>query len=135
MLDPSRAAEALGADVVVGVPAERDRAAASEAALAIQAGLRELLPGRASLALVLTSEAEGTVEPGTTLEPSDGTRPPPAIHTGSAGPAAALHTLLDVAVSVRAPACALLEPMPRPTRIRRVSGRTVYGAGPSAQPP
>jgi hypothetical protein len=114
VLDPSRAAEVLGADVVVGVPAERDRAAASEAALAVQLALRELLPGRSSLAVVLTSEAEGTVEPGTTLVPSDGTRPPPAIHAGSPGPAAALHTLLDVAVAVRAPACALLEPMPRP---------------------
>lgn len=114
MLDPSRAAEALGAHVVVGVPAERDRAAANEAALAVQLGLRELLPGRSSLAVVLTSETDGTVEPGTTLVPSDGTRPVPAIHTGSAGPAAALHTLLDVAIAVRAPACALLEPMPRP---------------------
>jgi hypothetical protein len=41
-------------------------------------------------------------------------QPAPAIYTGGPAPEAALHVLLDVALSVGAPACALLEPMPRP---------------------
>jgi hypothetical protein len=115
VLDPSRAAEALGVDVVVGVPAERDRAAASEAAVAVQAGLRAAFPGRPALAVVLAPDAEGTVPSGAPLPvPPPGGRPP-AIHgEGGSTPEAALHALLEVALGLGAPACALLEPLPRP---------------------
>jgi hypothetical protein len=107
--------EAQQAGVIVGVAAERGRAEAGEAALAIQAGLRAAFPDRPAIAVVLTSETQDTVEPGATLVPGDGSRPPPAIHTGSpAGPGPALHTLLDVALAAGVPACAMLEPMPRP---------------------
>jgi hypothetical protein len=114
VLDPSRAAEALGAEVVIAVPAEGDRAAAGEAALALQAALRRVFPGRTALAVVLSRETEGTTQPGQPLVAGDADHPAPAIHTGAPGPEAALHTLLDVALSVGAPACALLEAMPRP---------------------
>ncbi|HEX9308921.1 MAG TPA: hypothetical protein VF894_15615 [Anaeromyxobacter sp.] len=115
MLEPSRADEALGADVVIGVPAARDRAAAAEAAVAVQAGLRAAFPGRSALALVLAGDAEGTLPQGAAIAIPEPGAPAPAIHTGGgASPEAALHTLLDVALSLAAPACALLEPMPRP---------------------
>jgi hypothetical protein len=115
VLDPSRTEEALRAGVLVGIAAERGRGEAGEAALAVQAGLRAAFPDRPGLAVVLTNEAQGTVEPGATLVPGDASRPPPAIHTGApAGTGPALHTLLDVAISAGVPACALLEPMPRP---------------------
>jgi hypothetical protein len=116
VLEPSRAAEALGVEVVVGVPAERDRAAASEAASAVQEGLRSAFAGRAAVALVLTPDAEGTMAPGSAIPLPEPGAPAPAIHTGGgASPEAALHTLLDVALALGAPACALLEPMPRPS--------------------
>jgi hypothetical protein len=115
VLEPSRAAEALGVDVVVGVPAERDRAGAADAAAALQAGLRDAFPGRPALALVLAGEPEGTIGQGTPIPLPEPGAPAPAIHTGGgASPEAALHTLLDVALALGAPACALLEPMPRP---------------------
>jgi hypothetical protein len=115
VLEPSRAADALGTDVVVGVPAERDRAAAAEAALAVQAGLRQAFPGRPTLALVLTADPADTLAPGATIPLPEPGAPAPAIHTGGgASPEGALHTLLDVALALGAPACALLEPMPRP---------------------
>jgi hypothetical protein len=116
VLQPTRAAEALGADVVVGVPAERDdRTRAAEAALAVQAGLRAAFPGRPALALVLAGEAEGTVPPGSAISIPEPGAAAPAVYTGGgASPEAALHTLLDVALALGAPACALLEPMPRP---------------------
>ncbi len=115
MLDPSRAQAELGAGVVIGVHAEGDRAAAGEAALALQAGLRALLPDRAALTVVLATDAEGTVQPGMPLVPGDAGRPAPVIHVGASGPEPALRTLLDVALGADAPACALLEPMPRPS--------------------
>jgi hypothetical protein len=116
VLEPSRADDALGADVVVGVPAERDhRAAAAEAALAVQAGLRAAFPGRPAVALVLTGEPEGTLESGAAIPIPEPGQPAPAIHTGGgSSPEAALHTLLEVALALGAPACGLLEPMPRP---------------------
>jgi hypothetical protein len=117
VLEPSRAVEALGADVVVGVPApaERDRAAAAEAAAAIQAGLRAAFPGRPAVALVLAGDEEGTVEPSAAVAIPERGAPPPAVRAGGSGsPEAALHALLQVALSLGAPACALLEPMPRP---------------------
>jgi hypothetical protein len=115
VLEPTRADAALTADVVVGIRSERDRAAAGEVALAVQAGLRAAFPDRTALALVLTPDPEGTVQPGGAIPLGDPGAPAPAIHTGGAGPEAALHTLLDVALSVGAPACALLEPVVRPS--------------------
>jgi hypothetical protein len=115
VLDPSRAEEALGADAVVGIPAERDRAVAAEAALAVQAGLRAAFPGRPAVALLLAGDAEGTLQQGAAIPIPEPGAPAPAIHTGAgSSPEAALHTLLDVALALGAPACALLEPMPRP---------------------
>jgi glucosylglycerate synthase len=113
VLDPSRAEDALAAEVVVGLASNGHRDEASEAALALQAGLRAVFPGRPSLALVLAASPAGTLEPGAPLVPGADGRPPPVIHAGK-GPEAALHALLDVANDLRAPACALLEPMPRP---------------------
>ena len=116
MLEPSRAVEALGADVVIGVPAERDRAPAAETAAALQAGLRAAFPGRTVLALVLAGEAEGTLLPGSSISMPEPGAPAPVVHTpGGVLPEAALHTLLDVALALGSPACALLEPMPRPS--------------------
>ncbi|HET8542229.1 MAG TPA: hypothetical protein VFL83_20310 [Anaeromyxobacter sp.] len=114
MLDPTRADAAAGPGIVVGVAADRERGVAAEAALAVQTGLDAVFPDVAKIAVVLSSEAEGTVEPGTPLERGGGGRAAPAIHAGAGGPEAALHTLLEVAVATGAPACALLEPMPRP---------------------
>lgn len=114
MLDPSRAAEAVGADLVVGLASDGARPAATEAALALQAALRAAFPDRPSLALVLAASPEGTLEAGAPLLPAAEGRPAPAIFAGTGGPEAALHALLDVANELHAPACALLEPMPRP---------------------
>ena len=115
MLEPSRAVDALGADVVVGVPVERDRTAAAEAAVAVQAGLREVLPGRPAVALVLAADTDGTVPPGAPITIPEPGGPSPAVNTGGhASPEASLHALLQVAVSLGAPACALLQPLPRP---------------------
>jgi hypothetical protein len=114
VLEPSRAETATAPGIVVGVAADRERAAAAEAALALQAGLDAVFPDLPRIAVVLSPEPEGTVEPGTPLERGGGGRPAPAIHAGPGGPEAALHTLLEVALSTGAPACALLEPMPRP---------------------
>lgn len=116
VLEPSRADEALGAGVVVGVPAEdRERAAATEAAVAVQAGLRAAFPDRRAVALVLSGDTEGTVAPSANLTLPPPGAPPLAVRIeGGAAPEAALHALLDVSRALGAPACALLEPMPRP---------------------
>jgi glucosylglycerate synthase len=114
VLEPSRPNEPSGPDVVVGVPAEPDRMAASEAALALESGLKEAFPGRPALAVVLTGEPNGAATPEAMLAPAEGGRPP-AIYTGGhTGPEAALPTLLEIAVARDAPACALLEALPRP---------------------
>jgi glucosylglycerate synthase len=114
VLEPSRAGELVAPEAVVGVPAEPDRLAASEAALAVQAGLRAAFPDRPALAVVLTSDPRGAVSPTEPCAPSQAGEPP-AIYTGShGGPAAALPTLLELALAQGAPVCALLEPIPRP---------------------
>jgi hypothetical protein len=112
VLEPSRA-ESPGIDVVVGLPAERNRAAAGEAALSAQAGMRAAFPERSSLAVVVSSDQEGTVEPGAPLLAA-ASRAPPVVHAATGGREGALRTLLDVASSIDASVCALLEPMPRP---------------------
>jgi hypothetical protein len=115
VLEPSRAEESLGAEVVIGVPAERDRAAAGAAALVARAGVRAAFPDRPSLAVVLSSDPAGTVEPGAPLLPAGPGDPPPLVHAPSGGREGALRALLDVAQSLGAASCALLEPMPRPS--------------------
>lgn len=112
MLEPSRA-ESAGIDVVVGLPAERDRAAAGEAAVFARAGLSAAFPDRPSLTVVVSSEQEGTVEPDAPLLAAPA-GPPPFVHAAGGGREGALYTLLEVASSLGASACALLEPMPRP---------------------
>jgi hypothetical protein len=115
VLDPSRAAEALGVDVVVGVPAERDRTAAAEAAVAVQASLRAAFPGRPVMAVVLAGDDEDALPAGAPLAMPQPGGPPPAVRgPGGATPEGALHALLEVALGLGAPACALLEPLPRP---------------------
>jgi glucosylglycerate synthase len=116
VLEPSSAREALAPGVVIGIPAEPDRLAASETALAVQAGLRDALPGRHGRAVLLTSEPRGAAAPGEPLplESSPGGEPPAYYTGGASGPHAALPALLELAVSMGAPACALLEPIPRP---------------------
>jgi hypothetical protein len=94
VLDASRAEAALGSDVVIGIPAERDRAAAGEAALAVQAGLRAAFPERPSIAIVLTPDAEGTIAPGSPIVVPGPGEPAPNILAAGGG--------------------AQLEPMPRP---------------------
>ncbi len=115
VLEPSsRPSEPSGPDVVVGVPAEPDRMAATEAALALEIGLKEAFPGRPALAVVLTGDPNGAATPETVLASAEREHPP-AIYTGGhTGPQAALPTLLEVAVARDAPACALLQPLPRP---------------------
>jgi glucosylglycerate synthase len=116
VLEPTRAGETLAPEVVIGVPAEPDRLVASEAALAIQTGLRDAFPGKAGLSLLLTGDPRGAVTPGEPIPlAAQGPAEPPAYYTGGhSGPGAALPTLLEVTVSLGAPVCALLEPMPRP---------------------
>jgi glucosylglycerate synthase len=114
VLEPSRPNEPSGPEVVVGVPAEPDRIAASEAALAVQSALRDAFPDRLALALVLSGDPEGAAAPDAVSPTLGG--PPPVVYTGGhTGPEAALPTLLEVAVARSAPAAALLEPMPRPS--------------------
>ncbi|GAO02867.1 hypothetical protein PSR1_01743 [Anaeromyxobacter sp. PSR-1] len=115
VLDPTRAGEALAPELVVGVPAEPDRLAASESAQALQAALRAAYPSRPAVAVVLTGDPRGAAPPGDLLAPASPEGEPPAVYTGSHdGLEAALPTLLEVELSLGAPACALLEPMPRP---------------------
>jgi len=115
VLEPSRASEVLAPQVVVGVPSEPDRLVASEAVLALQAGLRQAFGDRPTLAVILTGDARGAVGPGDPM-PSGPAGEPAAVYTGGhAGPTAALPTLLELAAAQGAPACALLEPLPRPS--------------------
>lgn len=113
MLDPSRADEALGAGVVVGVPAEPDRLAATGAALSLTSALRDVYPALRPLAVVLTGAAEGAIAPEAIAMPLPPGGGPLLVHTGGAGPQANLPALLEVSLAQGAPACALLEPMPR----------------------
>lgn len=115
MLEPTRAREALAPEVVLGVPAEPDLLSASESALALQEVLRQAYPDRSGLAVVLTGDPRGAATPGEPLlQPSPDGAPPVVYTGGHEGPEATLPTLLEVALSLGTPACALLEPMPRP---------------------
>jgi glucosylglycerate synthase len=79
----------------------------------VQSALRHAFPQRGALALVLSGEPDGAVSADGLAPAADG--PPPVVYTGGhTGPEAALPTLLEVAVARGAPACALLEPLPRP---------------------
>lgn len=110
MLDPSRSDEPAALDVVVGIPAvlPGGAARAAEAALAVEAELREAFPGRVGLAVVLSPDGGLPAPPGTQVVSTG----------GRGGPDAALPALLELANQRDAPACALLEPLPR----RRGSG-------------
>ncbi len=116
MLDPSRdpAAGGARADVLVGVPADPDRLAATEAALVVQAHLRDAFPARSGRAVVLTDDPAGAVAPGDPLPAAAQGGGPAAVYTGGhLGPETALPTLLEAALALGAPACALVEPGPR----------------------
>jgi hypothetical protein len=66
------------------------------------------------LAVVLTGDAAGAMAPDAVVVARGD--PPPSVYTGGhSGPEAALPALLEVAVARGAPACALLEPLPRPS--------------------
>lgn len=113
MLERSKAGEALAPEVVIGVAAETDRLPAAEAALVLQDGLRAAFPDRPGLAVVLSGDPRGAVPPGGPLPPAAGT--PPVVHAGGEPyPETALPALLELGVAMDAPACALLEPLPRP---------------------
>ncbi len=113
VLEPSQAGNALAPQVVVGVPADPDLLGASEAALALQAGLRDAYADQRTLAVVLSSDARGATAPGDLL-PSGAGNEPPVVLAASTSPAGALPALVELASSLGAPACALLAPLPRP---------------------
>jgi len=94
------------ADVVVGIPTvPPDGEGARRATTAADALLHHAFPGRTTLAVVLDGAAPHSPAPGG----------PATIYTGGhGGPEAALPTLLEHALALGAPACALLEPLPRP---------------------
>lgn len=113
MLEPSQAGDALAPQVVVGVPADPDVLGASDAALALQASLREAYAGQRTLAVVLSSDPRSATAPGDLL-PSGTDNGPPVVLASSTSPAGALPALVELAANLGAPACALLAPMPRP---------------------
>jgi hypothetical protein len=116
VLEPSRdpSAEGVRADVLVGVPADPDRLAATEAALAAQASLRDVFPSLVGRAVVLTDQPQGAVSPGEPLPAAAQGGGPAAVYTGGRlGPETALPTLLETALALGAPACALVEARPR----------------------
>ncbi len=98
------------ADVLLGVLGDPDPLAAGEAALRAQAQLREAFPARGAVAAVVAPGPEDGL-PGAVLG-APGTGGPPVLRSGL-GPEAGLHALLDAAVASGAPACALVEPLPR----------------------
>lgn len=114
MLEPTRAREALAPEVVLGIPAEPDRLSASESALALQEGLRQAYPDRAGVAVVLSGDPRGATGPAEPLPQPGADGAPPVVYTGGhEGPEGALPTLLELTLTLGAPACALLEAMPR----------------------
>lgn len=113
MLEPSQAGNPLAPQVVVGVPADPDPLGASEAALALQAGLRQAYGDQRTLAVVLTGDPRGATAPGDLL-PSGAGGDPPLVLAASTSPAGAFPALVEVAANLGAPACALLAPLPRP---------------------
>jgi hypothetical protein len=115
VLEPSRAHEALAPEVLLGIPAEPDRLSASETALALQEGLRQAYPDLPALAVILSGDPRGAAAPGEPIPwPGENGTPPVVFTGGQDGPEAALPALLELALTMGAPACALLEPMPRP---------------------
>ena len=100
--------------MVVGVPSDPDPLGATEAATALQAGLRDAYADQRAVAVVLSDDPRGAVAPGDPLPASPPGAAPPMVYAGAATPAAALPALLELSASLGAPACALLEAMPRP---------------------
>jgi hypothetical protein len=112
VLDPTRAGEALAPQVVVGIPSEPDPLGASDAAGAVQVALRRAYEGQRTLSVVLSGDPRGAIAPGEPI-PS-GAGDPPTVYAGSGDAAAALPALLELSVALGAPACALVEALPRP---------------------
>lgn len=112
MLERAQAGDSTSPLVIVGVPSEPDSLAAGEAALALRDGLRTVYGGERMLTVVLTADPRGSATPGELL-PS-GADAPPTVLAASTSPAGALPALLEVAANLGAPACALLEALPRP---------------------
>jgi len=99
---------------VVGIPATPDRLAAAAAAMAVQAQLRAGFPANAGAAVVLSDDRQGAVSPDEPLHvPAPGGAPPMVFTGERLGARSALPALLEVAVASGAPACALVEPLPR----------------------
>ncbi len=113
MLEPAQATAHSTPQVVAGISSDPDPLAASEAALALRAGLRAAYGSERTLAVLVTKDPRGATVPGELLPPgADGA--PPMLLASSTSPAGALPALLEVAADLGAPACALLEAMPRP---------------------
>jgi hypothetical protein len=113
VLERAQAGESAAPQVIVGVPSGPDALAAGEAALALRAGLRDAYAGARVLAVVLTEDPRGATAPGELL-PSGAGDAPPLVLAPSTSPAGALPALLELAASMGAAACALLEALPRP---------------------
>lgn len=113
MLERAHPAGSTAPQVIIGVPSEPDALAASEAALALRSGLRQAYRGERMLTVVLTEDPTGSAAPGELL-PSESDDAPPAVLAPSTSPAGALPALLELAAHLGAPACALLEALPRP---------------------
>jgi hypothetical protein len=115
VLDPSQPGPALAPAVVIGIAAEPDRVAAAEAAADVRTRFRQAHPDRSAVTVLLTSDPHGGLRAGEPLPAGEPSGDPPIYFTGGHdGPDGTLPTLLDLAVSSGAPACALLEPMIRP---------------------
>ncbi|HSN91765.1 MAG TPA: hypothetical protein VLS93_11105 [Anaeromyxobacteraceae bacterium] len=110
---PERPAPAGRAELLVGVPAEPDRLAAADAALAVEALLREAFPSFAARAVVVTDDPQGASPPGGLPPPAPGGAPAAVYTGGRLGPDTALPTLLEAALAHDAAACALVEAGPR----------------------
>jgi hypothetical protein len=113
VLEHAQPADATPSPLIMGVCSEPDALAASEAALALRAGLRQAYGGDRGLAVVLTQDSRGAALPGELL-PSGAEGGAPLLLTASISPAGALPALLELAAERGAPACALLEALPRP---------------------
>ncbi len=113
MLEHAQADPATSPQVVVGVTSDPDALAASDAALALRTGLRDAFGGERTLTVVVTKDPRGAVGPGELL-PSNAEETPPLVLAPSTAPAGALPVLLELAADLGAPACALLEALPRP---------------------
>jgi hypothetical protein len=112
VLEHAQADDTVTAQVVVGISSDPDPLAAGDAALALRACLREAYGSERTLAVLVTKDPRGATVPGELL-PSGADGAPPMLLAPSTSPAGALPALLEVAADLGAPACALLEALPR----------------------